>query len=152
MELIELNTLEVFQVVEQFIQDCEERELDLSVPMLDRLPRKNVRSRTAREMQEALAKRMLAKYEEAITETYDLRNHFARSMGKAFEPPHLTEPPNDLRRRIVGCDRRIASLIEGAHLFALQFSWSLTGGFDPDTKEYKFVIGKMADVFQRRVA
>jgi hypothetical protein len=152
MDLIRLDTLEVFHVVEQFIRDAEERELDLSIPMLDRLPRKNVRSRTAREVQEALAKRMLAKYEAAITEIYDLRTESARNLGKAFEPPHLTDSPNVLRRHITDCDRRIASLIEEAHIFALQFGWSLTGGFEPETKEYKFEISKMSEVFQQRRA
>lgn len=152
MELIKLDEFEVFQVTEQFICDCEERELDPSIPMLDKLPRKNVRSRTARDLQEAIALRKLAKYQDAITETYDLQRTHARRLGLACEAPHLTASPQTLRRNIADCDRRIASLIEEAHLFALQFGWSLTGGFEPDTKEYKFEISKMADVFQRRAA
>lgn len=152
MDLIRFETFEVFRVIEEFILEAEERELDLSIPMLDRLPRKNVRSRTARELQEALAKRMLAMYESEITSTYDLRTGFARSIGKAFEPPYLTDSPQILKRRITDCDRHIAELIQEAHLFALQFGWSLTGGFEPETKEYKFEISKMADVFQGRAA
>jgi len=152
MDLVRFDILEVFQVIEEFILEAEERELDLSIPMLDRLPRKNVRSRTAREVQEALAKRMLSMYETEITAVYDLRTGFARSIGKAFEPPHLTDSPQILKRRITDCDRHIANVIQEAHLFALKFGWSLTGGFQPETKEYKFEISKMSEVLQRRAA
>jgi hypothetical protein len=150
-ELIDLNGWEVFQEIERFIHAAEERELDLSIPTLDRLPMRNVASRTARDLQEAIARRMLSKYEFYITQTYDVQRALTQELG-SNSADFLGDPAHILRRRISDCDRRIVALIEEAYRFAMQFSWSLKGDFDRETYEYKFVVSKLADVFQVKSA
>lgn len=147
-----LEEFEVFQVIDEFISEAFERVANTrSSDNVDRISLREYEGNTAKKLQTALVMRKLEKYETAITELSDTQREAAKRLGKALNPPHLTESPQAIKRRISDIDREIAGLIQDAHLFVMQFGLTLTGGFD-GLKEYKFQVSALSDVFQVRRA
>lgn len=148
---IELHELEVFQVVEKFASDAFERAMDTS-NCLNALPSRQHESQTAKKIMAALAHRKLEKFESALTEVLDRQRETCEQLANVYKYPHGVDSPQRLKRKIQDLDMEFADINQQAFLFAMQFGWSLTGSCDPDTKEFKYQVSSLHDVFQRRAA
>jgi hypothetical protein len=93
---------------------------------------------SVQKMKAWLQRLQLQRYEDVITDLAMQKSRLCRELARALQPPHLTDSPTVIKRKLELIGLEMISAIAAAHEFAASHDWLLKGGFVDG--EYKFEV------------